>query len=213
MAYPAFTAEPDTDLMRFRYTSLTTPSSVYEFNMKTRERRLLKRQEVLGGYNPEAYATERLMAPAYDGTLVPISLVYRKDTPKSAATPLLLYGYGSYGASTDPAFSPIAPQPARPRLRLRHRPRPRRPGDGPLLVRRRQAVQEDEHLHRFHLLRRVPGAPRLHVAGEALRLGRQRRRPADGRRRQPAARPVPRRSSPPCPSSTWSPPCSTPPSR
>ena len=107
MAYPAFTAEPETDLMRFTYTSLTTPSSVYEFDMKTRERRLLKRQEVLGGYDPELYATERLLAPAYDGTLVPISLVYRQDTPRGAATPLLLYGYGSYGYSTDPAFNPV----------------------------------------------------------------------------------------------------------
>ncbi len=107
MAHPAFTAEPATHLMRFSYTSLTTPSSVVEFNMKTRERKLLKRQEVLGGYLPELYATERLMAPAYDGTRVPISLVYRKDTPRSAATPLLLYGYGSYGASMDPAFSPM----------------------------------------------------------------------------------------------------------
>jgi oligopeptidase B len=104
MAYPAFTAEPETDWMRFSYTSLTTPHSVYEFNMRTRERRLLKRQEVLGGYNPELYQSERLMAPAYDGTLVPISLVYRKDTPRTAATPLYLYGYGSYGASMDPAF-------------------------------------------------------------------------------------------------------------
>jgi oligopeptidase B len=105
-AGPAFNPEADTDLLRFTYTSLTTPASVYEFNMKTRERRLLKRQEVLGGYRPELYATERLMAPAYDGVLVPISLVYRKDTPRSAATPLLLYGYGSYGFSTDPTFSP-----------------------------------------------------------------------------------------------------------
>jgi len=105
MAYPAFTAEAATDLMRFTYTSLTTPSSVYEFNMKTRERRLLKRQEVLGGYKPELYQSERLLAPAYDGTLVPISLVYRKGTPRSAGTPLLLYGYGSYGISTDPAFN------------------------------------------------------------------------------------------------------------
>jgi len=107
MAHPAFTAEPDSDRMRFSYTSLTTPASVYEFNMKSRERTLLKRQEVLGGYQPELYATERLMAPAYDGTLVPISLVYRKDTPRGASTPLLLYGYGSYGYSTDPAFSPV----------------------------------------------------------------------------------------------------------
>jgi oligopeptidase B len=105
MAYPAFTAEAATDQLRFSYTSLTTPSSVYEFNMKTRERKLLKRQEVLGGYKPEQYQSERLLAPAYDGTLVPISLVYRKDTPKSSQTPLLLYGYGSYGASMDPTFN------------------------------------------------------------------------------------------------------------
>ncbi len=102
---PAFTAEAATDLMRFSYTSLTTPSSVYEFNMKTRERRLLKRQEVLGGYKPELYQSERLLAPAYDGTLVPVSLVYRQGTPRGAATPLLLYGYGSYGYSTDPTFN------------------------------------------------------------------------------------------------------------
>jgi oligopeptidase B len=107
MAYPAFTAEPDTDRMRFSYTSLTTPSSVYEFDMKTRERKLLKRQEVPGGYDPGLYATERLMAPAYDGTPVPISMVYRKDTPRGPSTPLLLYGYGSYGASMDPSFNPM----------------------------------------------------------------------------------------------------------
>jgi oligopeptidase B len=107
LAYPSFTGEPETDQMRFTYTSLTTPSSVYEFNMKTKMRKLLKRQEVLGGYQPELYQTERLMAPGYDGTLVPISLVYRKDTPRSPRTPLLLYGYGSYGYSTDPTFSPV----------------------------------------------------------------------------------------------------------
>jgi oligopeptidase B len=107
LAVPAFTGEPGTDLMRFTYTSMTTPSSVYEFNMRTRERKLLKRQEVLGGYRPELYKTERLLAPAYDGTLVPISLVYRQDTPRSAATPLLLYGYGSYGYSMDPTFNSV----------------------------------------------------------------------------------------------------------
>ena len=104
---PASGPEADTEWMRFNYTSLTTPSSLYEFNMRSRERRLLKRQEVLGGYRSELYATERLMAPAYDGTLIPISLVYRKDTARGSATPLLLYGYGSYGASTDPTFSPV----------------------------------------------------------------------------------------------------------
>jgi len=105
LAYPKVTPEPGTDLLRFTYTSLTTPSSVYEFNMKTRQRKLLKRQEVLGGYKPELYQSERLLAPAYDGTLVPISLGYRKDTPKGAGTPLLLYGYGSYGYSMDPTFN------------------------------------------------------------------------------------------------------------
>jgi oligopeptidase B len=73
--------------------------------MKTRQRRLLKRQEVLGGYRPELYASERLMVPAYDGTRVPVSLVFRRDTARGADTPLLLYGYGSYGYSTDPAFN------------------------------------------------------------------------------------------------------------
>jgi oligopeptidase B len=107
LAYPQVTPEPSTDLLRFSYTSLTTPSSIYEFNMKSRERKLLKRQEVVGGYEPELYQSERLLAPAYDGTLIPISLVYRKDTPRSAATPLLLYGYGSYGASMDPTFSSV----------------------------------------------------------------------------------------------------------
>jgi oligopeptidase B len=107
MAYPAFTGEPETERMRFTYTSLTTPASVYEFDMRTRARKLLKRQEVLGGYRPELYKTERLLAPAYDGTLVPISLVYRQDTLRSAGTPLLLYGYGSYGYSTDPTFNSV----------------------------------------------------------------------------------------------------------
>ncbi|MBN2346933.1 MAG: S9 family peptidase, partial [Candidatus Aminicenantes bacterium] len=106
-AYPAFTAEPDSERMRFSYTSLTTPPSVYEFDMRTRARRLLKRQEVVGGYDPGLYASERLMAPGYDGTPIPVSLVYRRDTAKGAGTPLLLYGYGSYGASMGPAFSTV----------------------------------------------------------------------------------------------------------
>jgi oligopeptidase B len=107
LAYPESGPEADTELMRFSYTSLITPPSVYEFNMRSRERRLLKRQEVLGEYQPEHYASERLMAFAYDGTRIPISLVYRKDFPRGPETPLLLYGYGSYGYSTDPTFSPV----------------------------------------------------------------------------------------------------------
>ncbi len=106
-AYLQVASDPDSDLLRYSYTSLTTPLTIYEFNMKTRARKLLKRQEVAGGYDPEQYRSERLLAPAYDGTQVPISLVYRKDTVRSPQTPLLLYGYGSYGYSTDPAFKAV----------------------------------------------------------------------------------------------------------
>ncbi len=104
MARPTPTPEPDTELLRYVYTSMTTPSTVYEFNMKSREQKVLKQQEVLGGFRPENYQTERLNAPAYDGTLIPISIVYRKGTRDKGECPLLLYGYGSYGASMDPGF-------------------------------------------------------------------------------------------------------------
>jgi len=97
--------EPATDLLRFSYQSPVTPDSTYDFNMKTKERVLLKQSEVLGGYRPENYQTERLLAPAYDGTLVPISLVYRKGIKRDGDNPLLLQGYGSYGYSSDPGFN------------------------------------------------------------------------------------------------------------
>lgn len=108
---PAYTVSPsinldfDTDLIRYGYTSLTTPTSTFDYNMKTRERKLLKQQEVLGGYDPNDYQTERLWATADDGTEVPLSIVYKKGIQKDGNNPTLLYGYGSYGASTDPTFS------------------------------------------------------------------------------------------------------------
>lgn len=98
-------AEFDTATLRFRYDSLTTPPTVYEERLDTRERRLLKRQPVLGGYEPVLYASERITARAADGTAVPITLVYRKDRRGTGPRPLLLYGYGSYGWPTDPWFS------------------------------------------------------------------------------------------------------------
>ena len=110
---PAYTmglninAEPDTDWLRYAYTSLTTPNTVYEVNMRTGERRLLKRDPVLGGYTPEDYVTERLWATARDGTRIPVSLVYKKGFKKDGKAALLQYAYGSYGASTDPRFSII----------------------------------------------------------------------------------------------------------
>jgi oligopeptidase B len=98
-------AEFDTATLRFRYDSLTTPPTVYAERLDTRERKLLKRQPVLGGYDPALYASERITARAADGTAVPISLVYRKDRRGTGPQPLLLYGYGSYGWPTDPWFS------------------------------------------------------------------------------------------------------------
>ena len=97
--------EYDSKLVRFTYTSLTTPATVYDFDMSNRTRKLLKATEVLGGYNPALYGTERTWARASDGTMVPISLVYRKPLVKDGKRPMLLYAYGSYGSSTDPTFS------------------------------------------------------------------------------------------------------------
>ncbi|MGD8414749.1 MAG: S9 family peptidase [Candidatus Latescibacterota bacterium] len=108
---PAYTADigtnPDfnTTLFRFVYTSMTTPRSTYDYDMVAREKTLLKRDEVLGGFDSNNYVTERMYAPARDGVKVPISLVYRKGIRKEGGNPLLLYGYGSYGYSMDASFS------------------------------------------------------------------------------------------------------------
>lgn len=100
--------EINTDLLRFSYTSLTTPQSIYDYNLKTKESTLLKRQEVLdSSFDPSNYISERIFITARDGVKVPLSLVYHKNTKKSADTPLLLYGYGSYGYSIDPNFSSV----------------------------------------------------------------------------------------------------------
>jgi oligopeptidase B len=96
-----------TDILRFGYTSLTTPNSVFDYSMATKERELKKQQEVVGGYNADEYHAERVEATAPDGTKVPISLVYKKGLVKDGSNPLLLYAYGSYGASMDPYFSTV----------------------------------------------------------------------------------------------------------
>lgn len=107
-AYIGLNLEFDTEKLRFGYTSLTQPSSTFEYDMKERTTTLLKQQEVLGEqFSPENYVSERIWATARDGKKVPISLVYHKDTPKSAETPLLLYGYGSYGHTIDASFSNV----------------------------------------------------------------------------------------------------------
>ncbi len=98
-------ADFDTDLFRFSYTSLTTPNSIFDFNMSTKEKTLLKEEEVLGDFDKNNYRTERLYATAKDGKKVPISLVYRKGLQKNGDAPVLLYAYGSYGYSTDAVFN------------------------------------------------------------------------------------------------------------
>lgn len=91
--------------LRFTYTSLTTPNSVFDYDMESRERTFLKQQPVLGGFDPANYQSERLFVTAEDGAKIPVSLVYRKGLEKDGDNPCLLYGYGAYGMSTDPGFS------------------------------------------------------------------------------------------------------------
>ena len=98
-------AEPDTEWLRYTYTSLTTPTSTFELNVRSGERKLLKEQPVLGGFDKNNYATERLWATAHDGTEIPVTVVYHKGFEKNGSAALLQYGYGSYGNSTDPRFS------------------------------------------------------------------------------------------------------------
>lgn len=108
---PAYSASPsdnyafETDKLRFRYTSMTTPSSTFDYDMDARTKTLLKQDEILGGFSSRDYASERLYAKARDGALVPVSLVYRRGLERDGSNPLLLYAYGSYGSSMDAGFS------------------------------------------------------------------------------------------------------------
>jgi oligopeptidase B len=104
-AYPTANPDYNSGKLRYGYTSLTTPSSVFDYDMSTKGKTLLKEQEIIGGYNKADYVTERLWAVAKDGTKVPVSLVYKKGFKKDGQQPLMLYAYGSYGASMDVTFS------------------------------------------------------------------------------------------------------------
>lgn len=97
--------EFDTTTLRFSYSSMTTPAEVYDYDMERRARDLRKRQEVPSGHNPADYVTRRIYAPAPDGETVPVSILYRKDTPIDGTAQLLLYGYGSYGISIPASFA------------------------------------------------------------------------------------------------------------
>ncbi len=103
--FPSANAEWDTTVYRFSYQSLVTPSSVFDYDMETRERTLLKEQPVLGGYDRYAYTSERIHARAPDGAAVPVSLVYRKGARRDGTAPCLLTGYGAYGFPMPITFS------------------------------------------------------------------------------------------------------------
>lgn len=109
--YTAYTTQNfdfDTKILRYGYNSLNTPASVYDFDMETRKKTLLKQAEVLDkNFNPDNYETERLWATAKDGKKVPISVIYKKGMEKNGKNPLLIYGYGSYGSTIDPYFSSV----------------------------------------------------------------------------------------------------------
>jgi oligopeptidase B len=97
--------EFDTTNIRFSYSSMTTPSEVYDYDMASRTRLLRKRQEIPSGHDPADYVTTRIMASAYDGAEVPVSILHRKDLARDGSAPLLLYGYGSYGHAMPASFS------------------------------------------------------------------------------------------------------------
>ena len=108
MAYTSSNPEFDTDVLRYGYTSLTTPNSTFDYNMNSKEQELMKQSEVMDDtFKPGNYSSERIYITARDGVKVPVSIVYHKDTKLDGSAPLLLYGYGSYGANMDPYFSSV----------------------------------------------------------------------------------------------------------
>jgi len=105
-AYVSTNEEYNTNILRYSYSSMLTPSSVYDYNMDTKEKKLLKQAEIIGkGYDQNVYDAETIYADSRDGEKIPIYLVYRKDMKKDGPQPLLLYSYGSYGSTSDPYFS------------------------------------------------------------------------------------------------------------
>jgi oligopeptidase B len=106
-AYDATNAEFETDRYRYIYESPVTPTSTFEYDVKRQTSRLLKEQEVPGGYDKSLYTVERLLVPAKDATGIPVTVAYRKDKFKRGTNPLFIYGYGSYGVNVDDDFSEL----------------------------------------------------------------------------------------------------------
>ena len=185
-----------TDVFRYSYQSLVSPPSVYEYNVARADSafpigqsRLLKQQQVPGGFNPARYASERLWITASDGIKVPVSIVYRRDRfRRIAINPLYVYGYGSYGYPLPVGFSPT-------RLSLLDRgvvmayAHIRGGGEmGDAWHDAGKMSRQEQHLHRLHLRRRAARRARLRQPQQNRHRRRQRRRTPDGRGRQHAPR-------------------------
>ena len=95
----------NTSVLRYSYNSMVKPGTMFEYNMETKKSKILKEKEVVGGYDKNEYASERVWAEGRDGTKIPMSMVYKKGIKKDGQNPTLLYAYGSYGYSIDPTFS------------------------------------------------------------------------------------------------------------
>ena len=179
--------EYDTDVIRFSYSSMTTPSQLYDYNMATRERTLLKTQEVPSGHNADDYVTRRVMAPSWDGVEVPVTLLYRKDTPLDGSAPCLLYGYGAYGISIPAGFNTncLSLVDRGFVYAIAHIRGGKDKGfqwyeDGKM-------EQEDQHLQGLHRRGRLSESTEVHLLREHRRRRRLGRRHADGRDRQHGA--------------------------
>ena len=169
--------EASSTKMRYTYASLTTPPITYEVDSRTGKRTILKRTPA-PNYDPSQYVTERVWAPARDGTRFPVSLVYKKGFKRDGTAAMLQYGYGSYGLSTDPAWSPTIVPCSIAAWSMRS-PTPRRTGDGPCLVRRRHAAHKKNTFADFIDVTRYLVSQRYAARTVCLR-GRKRGRPAMG---------------------------------
>jgi oligopeptidase B len=107
MTYLVDNHQFNTRTLRYSYNSLTTPYSIYEYDLDLKDNILLKESEVVGGYDKNLYQSERIEVTSRDGVKIPVSIVYKKDKKRPEGNPLLLYGYGSYGYSLDPSFSSV----------------------------------------------------------------------------------------------------------
>ena len=201
--------EFDTTVFRFSFASMACSQEIYDYDVTLRQRMLRKKQMTPKDFDASAYVTRSVLARADDGESVPISLLYRRDVALDGTAPLLIYGYGAYGHVDRRGLLDQSPVAGRSRLRLRHRPCARRHREGLALVRGRQARRQAQHVHRLHR-RDAPSRRRgLRVGQRRHRAWRQRGGHADGRDRQHGAGALRRRSSPTCPSSMCSTPCST----